>query len=271
MNCNTNLRTAIAAVLGTVSVSGLAYANDVPPTLADAASSSAVSLYVAGSSAAKKAVLGALETNLCGGVANALVVSSVGNTNFGAVSCTPASGVAGADGNTYYTVYYRFEGGSVTGALPLVNNDLVETLDLIPDQLHHLHLRRLQRDGQRLQLRQWHDGHLHRCREREERATGHHGRRAERSRHGQQLPDGVFHHCLGSAKPGRTVHPAGCRLVGRGVRHLRERLDHRERHESQQRNADVHHDQESHQLDQGHRHDGQSGCHRVHAHRDRES
>lgn len=130
MNCNTNLRTAIAAVLGTVSVSGLAYANDVPPTLADAASSSAVSLYVAGSSAAKKAVLGALETNLCGGVANALVVSSVGNTNFGAVSCTPASGVAGADGNTYYTVYYRFEGGSVTGALPLVNNVNVETLDL---------------------------------------------------------------------------------------------------------------------------------------------
>ena len=53
MNCNTNLRTAIAAVLGTVSVSGLAYANDVPPTLADAAGSSAVSLYVAGSSAAK--------------------------------------------------------------------------------------------------------------------------------------------------------------------------------------------------------------------------
>jgi hypothetical protein len=130
MNCNTNLRTAIAAVLGTVSVSGLAYANDVPPTLADAASSSAVSLYIAGSSAAKKGVLGALETNLCGGLANALVVSSVGNTNFGAVSCTPASGVAGADGNTYYTVYYRFEGGSVTGALPLVNNDLVQTLDL---------------------------------------------------------------------------------------------------------------------------------------------
>src|SRR5580698_1081228 len=130
MNCNTNLRMAIAAVLGTVSVSGLAYANDVPPTLADAASSSAVSLYIAGSSAAKKAVLGALETNLCGGVANALVVSSVGNTNFGAVSCTPANGVAGADGNTYYTVYYRFEGGSVTGALPLVNNDLVQTLDL---------------------------------------------------------------------------------------------------------------------------------------------
>jgi hypothetical protein len=130
MNCNTNLRTAIAAVLGTVSVSGLAYANDVPPTLADAAGSSAVSLYVAGSSAAKKAILGALEINLCGSAANALVVSSVGNTNFGAISCTPASGVAGADGNTYYTVYYRFEGGSVTGALPLVNNDVVQTLDL---------------------------------------------------------------------------------------------------------------------------------------------
>jgi hypothetical protein len=98
--------------------------------LAEAAGSSAVSLYVAGSSAAKKAVLGALEVNLCGGVANALVVASAPNTNFGAVSCTPAAGVAGADGNTYYTVYYRFEGGSVTGALPLVNNDAVQTLDL---------------------------------------------------------------------------------------------------------------------------------------------
>lgn len=130
MNCNTKVRAAIAAVLGTVSVSGLAYANDVPPTLADASGSGAVSLYIAGSSAAKKAVLGALEVNLCGGAANATIVSSTPDSNFGAVSCTPASGVAGADGATYYTVYYRFEGGSVTGALPLVNNKTVETLDL---------------------------------------------------------------------------------------------------------------------------------------------
>jgi PBP superfamily domain len=130
MNPNSKISAAIAAVLGTATFAGSAFANDVPPTLAEASGSTAVQLYVAGSSAAKNAILGALEVNLCGGIANATVVSSVSNKNFGAVSCTPANGTAGADGNTYYTVYYRFEGGSVVGALPLVNNDIVQTLDL---------------------------------------------------------------------------------------------------------------------------------------------
>jgi hypothetical protein len=89
-----------------------------------------VTLNIAGSSAAQKAIIGSLQAELCGGASNALTFSSTNNKNFLAVSCTPASGTAGADGATYYTVYYRAEGGSVVGALPIVNNVNVNFLDL---------------------------------------------------------------------------------------------------------------------------------------------
>jgi hypothetical protein len=117
---NTTIAAAIAAILA----SGSALATQ--PTPASAAAP-AVGLYVAGSSAAKNAILGALETNLCGGSYS--LFSSTGDTNFFAVSCTPASGTtAGATGSAIFTIWYRDEGGSVTGALPLVSGSSINQL-----------------------------------------------------------------------------------------------------------------------------------------------
>jgi hypothetical protein len=130
MNRNSTIAAAVAAILGTAAgaQSALAQVSN-PPSLANA-TSAGVTLYIAGSSAAKNAVLGALQADICGGASNALTFTSTSNGNFFAVSCAPASGKAGADGNTYYTIYYRDEGGSVVGALPIVNNVPVLTLDL---------------------------------------------------------------------------------------------------------------------------------------------
>jgi len=125
MNETTKIAAAVAAILG----AGSAFAAGPVPTLSEAAAPN-VSLYVAGSSAAKNAVTTALLTNMCGGAANALNITSVSNTNFGAVSCRPGAGTAQGNGALVFTVFYRFEGGSVTGALPIANNLAIATLDL---------------------------------------------------------------------------------------------------------------------------------------------
>jgi len=126
MNRNLNIAAAIAAVLGTAAGVGSAVAQ---PTITSAAAPD-VAFYISGSSAATNAVLGAIQTNLCGGAANALTVTGNPNGNFYAVSCVPASGVASANGTDVYTIFYRNEGGSVTGALPIVNNKTINQLDL---------------------------------------------------------------------------------------------------------------------------------------------
>lgn len=114
----------VAAAVAAILASGAALATQ--PTPASAAAP-AVGLYIAGSSAAKNAILGALETNLCGGSYS--LFSSSGDTNFFAVSCTPASGVtSGATGSAIFTIWYRDEGGSVTGALPLVSGSSINQL-----------------------------------------------------------------------------------------------------------------------------------------------
>jgi hypothetical protein len=112
-----------------VLASGAAMAGQ--PTPAQAASPS-VGLYISGSSAAKNAVLGALETgsSFCGGSYS--LFSSTGDTNFFAVSCTPAAstGLPSANGSNVFTIWYRDEGGSVTGALPLVSGSQINQLSL---------------------------------------------------------------------------------------------------------------------------------------------
>lgn len=120
---NIKLAAAIAAVLS----AGSALAS--APTPASAAAP-AVGLFVAGSSAAKNAILGALESGLCGSSFSSF--SSTGNTNFFAVSCTPSSttGLPSANGANIFTVWYRDEGGSVVGALPLVSGSTINQLSL---------------------------------------------------------------------------------------------------------------------------------------------
>ncbi len=75
MNETTKIAAAVAAILG----AGSAMAAGPVPSLAEAAAPN-VSLYLAGSSAAKPAITNALLTNMCGGAANALNVTSVSNT-----------------------------------------------------------------------------------------------------------------------------------------------------------------------------------------------
>ena len=128
MNRNSKIAAAVAAVLG-VGAAGSALA--APPTLAQAQAPFAT-YYISGSSAAKNAILGALENDFCGGSANALIFSSTGNTNFFAVACAPSSttGVSNANSTNVFTVYYRDEGGSVVGALPLVSGSSINQLNL---------------------------------------------------------------------------------------------------------------------------------------------
>jgi hypothetical protein len=123
MISNTKVAVAIAAVLAAGS------AGATQPTPAQAAAPT-VGLFVAGSSAAKNAVLGALESGICGGSYS--LFSSTGNTNFFAVSCTPAAstGLPAANGSNVFTIWYRDEGGSVVGALPLVSGAQINQLNL---------------------------------------------------------------------------------------------------------------------------------------------
>jgi hypothetical protein len=127
MVSNPRIAAAVAAVLAS-GASGYASAQ-VQPTPASAAAPS-TALYISGSSAAKPAILGALETGLCGGTFSSF--SSTGDTNFFAVSCAPATstGITGANGSNIFTIWYRDEGGSVTGALPIVSGSSINQMNV---------------------------------------------------------------------------------------------------------------------------------------------
>ena len=107
------------------------------PTPAQAAAPTA-SLVMSGSSAAAPAVANFIENTLCGSSTNTLQVSSVGGSkNFLAYACfLPAaitdptgSGTAISSGSLV-TVYYRTEGGSVVGALPIASGHTIKRLNL---------------------------------------------------------------------------------------------------------------------------------------------
>jgi hypothetical protein len=123
MNRTVTLAAAIAAALG----AGTAYA--ALPSLTDIEASTN-NVFIAGSSAAKNAILGALVTNVCGGAANAFQFNSSGNKNFFAVSCVPVAAANAANGGVY-NMFYRDEGGSVVGMLPIVNTKKINQLSLV--------------------------------------------------------------------------------------------------------------------------------------------
>jgi hypothetical protein len=122
MNRTVTLAAAISAALGATA----AYA--APPTLAQIEASTN-NIYIAGSSAAKNAILGALQTNVCGGAGNAFSFNSSGNGNFFAVSCVPVAAANAANAGVY-NFFYRDEGGSVVGMLPIVNSKQINQLSL---------------------------------------------------------------------------------------------------------------------------------------------
>jgi hypothetical protein len=123
---NITVAAAVASVLASSAVMAQGQ-----PTPGQAAAPT-VGLYVSGSSAAKNAILGALENgaSFCNGTYS--LFSSTGDTNFFAVSCEPTTGtgLASANGSNVYTIWYRDEGGSVTGALPLVSGSQINQLSL---------------------------------------------------------------------------------------------------------------------------------------------
>ena len=111
------------------------YAQAAAPTIAQAAAATQT-LVIAGSSAAKNAVLGEIENNICGGSANTLLVSSTGGTkNFFALSCNTAVAISGITTGSLVTFYYRTEGGSVVGALPIVSASRTACTSLGPTEI----------------------------------------------------------------------------------------------------------------------------------------
>jgi hypothetical protein len=119
----------VAAAVAAALASSAAMATQPTPAQA---SSPNVPVYLAGSSAAQKAIVAVLENSpsFCNGSYS--VFSSTGNTNFFAVSCTPttASNLTTANGTNVFTVWYRDEGGSVVGALPLVSGSSINQMVL---------------------------------------------------------------------------------------------------------------------------------------------
>jgi hypothetical protein len=125
----------IAAAVAAALTSGYAVAQ---PSMSQAASPT-VSLVIAGSSAAATGVKTAIQTDICGSAANTLTVgsnaSSNANKNFFAYSCLTAHSIAPTGDTaipaaTLITIYYRTEGGSVVGALPIAANHTVLRLNL---------------------------------------------------------------------------------------------------------------------------------------------
>jgi len=115
MNRNLTIAAAVAAAL-----SGHAALASAPSLSDIVAVPQANTINIMGSSAIKNAVLASLENNFCGGAGNYTLISSSGNnTNFAGISCTPVSGQASNSG--IYNVFIRYEGGSVSGYLPIVN------------------------------------------------------------------------------------------------------------------------------------------------------
>jgi hypothetical protein len=119
----------IVAAVAAAMASG--YAGAVIPTLAQASGPTATTLVMAGSSAASSAVGTAIKNDLCGGAANTLSAASKGGSaNFLAFSCFTSTAITGLPSNSLVTIYYRTEGGSVVGALPVVSNKQIKRLNL---------------------------------------------------------------------------------------------------------------------------------------------
>jgi hypothetical protein len=119
-----NLRIA-AAVAVAIGGHTLAQAGPTPAQCAGAAAK----LYVAGSSAAQKAFSDALANDLFD--ATGETTMSATNGNFKAYcGAAKAGNGAGIATGTITTVYYRGEGGSVVGALPIVSGKPVKMLDI---------------------------------------------------------------------------------------------------------------------------------------------
>jgi ABC-type phosphate transport system substrate-binding protein len=122
-----NLKIAAAVA---VAIGGASAAHAAPATPAQCAAA-ADTLYVAGSSAAQPSFATALASDLFDANGETTISATGGNGNFKAYGgFAKAGNGAGITAGNIVTVYYRGEGGSVVGALPIVSNKPVKQLDL---------------------------------------------------------------------------------------------------------------------------------------------
>ncbi len=119
---NLKIAAAVAVAIGGHSLA------EAAPTVAACAGATA-KLYIAGSSAAQPAFATALANDLFD--AGGETVISATNGNFKAYcGAAKAGNGAGLATGTIVTVYYRGEGGSVVGALPIVSGKAIKFLDI---------------------------------------------------------------------------------------------------------------------------------------------
>jgi ABC-type phosphate transport system substrate-binding protein len=128
---NLKVAAAVALALGGTAATQAAFA---APTAAQCAAATA-SLYIAGSSAAQPSFATALANDLfdSGGETTiaAPAVAGSANGNFKAYcGAAKAGNGAGVATGAIVTVYYRGEGGSVVGALPIAANKPIKFLNL---------------------------------------------------------------------------------------------------------------------------------------------
>jgi ABC-type phosphate transport system substrate-binding protein len=122
-----NLQIAAAVALA---IGGHSAAQAAPATPAQCAAAGAT-LYVAGSSAAQPSFATALAADLFDANGETTIAATGGNGNFKAYcGFAKAGNGAGVATGATVTVYYRGEGGSVVGALPIVSNKPIKMLDL---------------------------------------------------------------------------------------------------------------------------------------------
>jgi ABC-type phosphate transport system substrate-binding protein len=122
---NVKIAAAVALALG-----GYSSAHAAPATPAQCAAPND-SIYVAGSSAAQPAFPVALAADLFDANGVTTISATGGNGNFKAYcGFAKAGNAAGLATNDIVTVYYRAEGGSVVGALPIVSGKAIKQLDL---------------------------------------------------------------------------------------------------------------------------------------------
>jgi hypothetical protein len=125
---NLHIAAAVALALGGTAATQAAHAAAATPAQCAAAGAT---LYVAGSSAAQPSFATSLAADLFDANGETTISATGGNGNFKAYcGFAKANNGAGVTAGTVTTVYYRGEGGSVVGALPIVSGKPVKMLDL---------------------------------------------------------------------------------------------------------------------------------------------
>ena len=119
---NLKIAAAVAVAIGGHSLA------EASPTVAACAGATA-KLYIAGSSAAQPAFATALANDLFDAGGETVISGSAGNFKAYCGAAKAGNGAGIATG-TITTIYYRGEGGSVVGALPIVSGKAIKMLDI---------------------------------------------------------------------------------------------------------------------------------------------